>query len=234
MKLSLSRILKAVAMAKGYKSPDKWVEQRLEKAQVKSDYHSYVLLQTHKRMYFGVKDCEFECQPFVLFRQYKNNDENPEIDEFEIYTFSHLTDDFFRMLVKEAYHEKFDTIVDCRLFYNLHPITMVVQKVDGEPAILGEFNEVNDIPDLYTDLYQLTINIPMPEVKEYAMDKDLIKLAILKHKEINLGVVEEASDDRKKVYDMSNFVLTYNGRLIRVELCNINGEYCVNLEEKGV
>ena len=234
MKRTLSEILRAVALAKGLKSPDKWVEQRLEKAQVKSDYHSYILLHSHRRMWFGLRDGEFECQPFVLFRQYKNNDDNPEINEFEIYTFSHLTDDLFRKLVKEAYHEKFDTIEDCRLFYNLHPVNMVVQTVDGKPAVLGEFNEINEVPDLYTDLFQLTINFPTPQVKVYAADRDVIKLAILKYKDLNMGVIEKLSDDRQSVYDVSNFFLTHNGKLIRVELYSVNGEYFVDLIEKRV
>ena len=49
-----------------------------------------------------------------------------------------------------------------------------------------------------------------------------------------MGVIEELSNDRQSVYDVSNFFLTHNGKLIRVELYSVNGEYFVDLIEKRV
>jgi len=238
MKRTLSEVLRAVAVDKGLKNPDKWVEQRLNNAQVNSDYYSFIHLLSHNRMWFGVRDGEFECQQFILYRQYKNNDENPEIKEYEIFTFKDLTNDEFRHLLYEAYREKFDTIEECRLYFNLHPVQYKINLVNEGYAKLGEYNDINEIPDLITDLFQLTIHlVGENEIKEtirkYAHSVELMKFELLKLKDLNLGIIEEKSNDTCKVYDTSNFTLTQMGKLLKVELYSVNGEYFVDILDKG-
>ena len=238
MKRTLSEVLRAVAVDKELLRPDVWVEQRLKKSQVDSDYRSYIHLLSHNRMWFGVRDGEFECQQFILYRQYKNNDDSPEIKEYEIFTFKDLTNDEFRHLLYEAYKEKFDTIEDCRLYFNLHPVQYKINLVNEGYAKLGEYNDINEIPDLITDLFQLTIHlVGENEIKEtirkYAHSIELMKFELLRLKDLNLGIVEEKSNDTCKVYDTSNFTLTQMGKLLKVELYSVNGEYFVDILDKG-
>lgn len=238
MKRTLSEVLRAVAVDKELLRPDVWVEQRLKKSQVDSDYRSYIHLLSHNRMWFGVRDGEFECQQFILYRQYKNNDDSPEIKEYEIFTFKDLTNDEFRHLLYEAYKEKFDTIEDCRLYFNLHPVQYKINLVTEGYAKLGEYNDINEIPDLITDLFQLTIHlVGENEIKEtirkYAHSVELMKFELLKLKDLNLGIIEEKSNDTCKVYDTSNFTLTQMGKLLKVELYSVNGEYFVDILDKG-
>ena len=238
MKRTLSEVLRAVAVDKKILRPEVWVEQRLKKSQVDSDYRSYIHLLSHNRMWFGVRDGEFECQQFILYRQYKNNDDSPEIKEYEIFTFKDLNNDEFRKLLYEAYKEKFDTIEDCRLYFNLNPVQYKINLCGEGYAKLGEYNDINEIPDLTTDLFQLTIHLVGENeikhtIRKYAHSVELMKFELLKLKDLNLGIIEEKSNDTCKVFDTSNFTLTQMGKLLKVELYSVNGEYFVDILDKG-
>ena len=71
----LEQILSMVAKSKKVKDEKAWVDKILKHCEVHSDYLHFVNLKSNPRMWFGISDAKFECQPFILFRQFKNNDE---------------------------------------------------------------------------------------------------------------------------------------------------------------
>ena len=102
MLVTLEKILTVVAKDKKVKNPAKWVEERLSHCEISSDYNIYVHLKANKRMWFGVRDTEFECKPFLLYREY-NNVEEKTIKEYEFFTFPSLEDKEFFELLRQSY-----------------------------------------------------------------------------------------------------------------------------------
>lgn len=174
MQMTLQRILTAVANDKKLKNPEKWVEQRLAHCEVHSDYYNFVHLKSHKKMWFGVRDNKFECQPFVLYRELMVSEEN--VKEFELYTFQSIEDPKFMDFIKEAYQSCFDSIKDLRLFYELEPVNFSV-KFGDTLFSLGEYNDMDVDFDIETDLYHLEIK--GSNLNWFAVHKEQLELTIL-------------------------------------------------------
>ena len=174
MLLSLQQILAAVAKDKKLKNPEKWVEQRLTHCEINSDYYNFVHLKSHKKMWFGVRDNKFECQPFVLYRELMVSEEN--VKEFEIYTFQSIEDTKFMQFIKEAYESYFDSIKDLRLFYELTPVNFSVKYGDTVFS-LGEYNDMDVDFDIETDLYHLELK--GSNLNWFAVHKERLELTIL-------------------------------------------------------
>ena len=194
--LSLEQILTVVAKDKGLSNPSKWVEERLTHCEVHSDYYNYIHLKSHKKMWFGVRDTKFNCQPFVLYREFCNTEEQP-MKEFEIYTFRTLEDPQFMALVKEAYQDLFDSIRDIRLFYDTVPVLLRIKTEDGLVS-LGEYNDLDDGFKVETSLYCLNIegsNLYVYSVHREKLELDIVKLRLFFHE----------VEDREGVYT-SNIV----------------------------
>lgn len=173
--LSLEQILTVVAKDKGLSNPKKWVEERLAHCEVHSDYYNYIHLKSHKKMWFGVRDTKFECQPFVLYRELAVTEEN--MREFEIFTFRTIEDSNFLELIKEAYQTYFDSIKDLRLFYELTPVEFRVKYGDGVLA-LGEYNDMDMDFDIETDLYCL--HIKDSNIYLYGIHREQMELGVMK------------------------------------------------------
>ena len=92
-----------VAKSKKVKDEKSWVDKILKHCEIHSDYIHFVNLKSNPCMWFGVSDARFECQPFVVFRQLKNNDFEKEVREFEIYTFEGLQDNRFKSMLEDSY-----------------------------------------------------------------------------------------------------------------------------------
>lgn len=174
MLLSLQQILTAVAKDKKLKNPEKWVEQRLTHCEINSDYYNFVHLKSHRKMWFGVRDSKFECQPFVLYRELMVSEEN--VKEFEIYTFQSIEDTKFMQFIKEAYESYFDSIKDLRLFYELTPVNFSVKYGDTVFS-LGEYNDMDVDFDIETDLYHLELK--GSNLNWFAVHKERLELTIL-------------------------------------------------------
>lgn len=187
MQMTLQRILTAVAIDKKVKNPEKWVEQRLAHCEIHSDYYSFVHLKSHRKMWFGVRDSKFECQPFVLYRELMVSEEH--MKEFEIYTFKSIEDPKFMEFIKEAYQSYFDSIKDLRLFYELTPVNFSV-KFGDTVFSLGEYNDMDVDFDIETDLYHLEIK--GSNLNWFSVHKEQMELTILGlmpyFKEVDEGV----------------------------------------------
>ena len=174
MLLSLQQILTAVAKDKKLKNSEKWVEQRLAHCEIHSDYYNFVQLKSHRKMWFGVRDSKFECQPFVLYRELMVSEEN--VKEFEIYTFTSIEDPKFMEFIKEAYETYFDSIKDLRLFYELTPVNFSVKYGDTVFS-LGEYNDMDVDFDIETDLYHLELK--GSNLNWFAVHKERLEWTIL-------------------------------------------------------
>lgn len=187
MQMTLQRILTAVAIGKKVKNPEKWVEQRLAHCEINSDYYNFVHLKSHRKMWFGVRDNKFECQPFVLYRELMVSEDN--VKEFEIYTFQSIEDPKFMEFIKEAYQSYFDSVRDLRLFYELEPVNFSVKFGDAVFS-LGEYNDMDVDFDIETDLYHLEIK--GSNLNWFAVHKEQLELTILGlmpyFKEVSEGV----------------------------------------------
>lgn len=174
MLLSLQQILTAVAKDKKLKNPEKWVEQRLAHCEINSDYYNFVHLKSHRKMWFGVRDSKFECQPFVLYRELMVSEEHTK--EFELYTFKSIEDPKFMEFIKEAYQSYFDSVRDLRLFYELEPVNFSV-KFGDTVFSLGEYNDMDVDFDIETNLYHLEIH--GSNLNWFAVHKEQLELTIL-------------------------------------------------------
>ena len=154
----LEQILTMVAKSKKVKNEKVWVDKSLKHCDLHSDYLHFVNLRSNPRMWFGVADAKFECQPFILFRQFKNNDDVKEVREFEIYTFENLNDAVFIELLEDSYCSHYDIMEDFRVYFNNREIDFRLELSGGEPAKLGEFNSLSEGYSITTDLYKVTID----------------------------------------------------------------------------
>lgn len=219
MLLSLEQILKAVAEDKGLSNPKKWVEERLNHCEVHSDYHNYIHLKSHKKMWFGVRDTKFECQPFVLYRELTVDEEN--LKEFEIFTFRTIEDSNFLELLKEAYQSYFDSIKDLRLFYELTPVNFRVKYGENILA-LGEYNDMDVDFEIETDLYCL--NIKDSNIYFYAVHREQLELGILKLRQF-CKEVEEG------VYTSDTLLITKMGKPVSFKIVKTDSDWSVKWDE---
>ena len=109
-------------------------------------------------MWFGVSDAKFECQPFVLFRQLKNNNFEKEIKEFEIYTFENLQDKKFKSMLEDSYSAEYDAVEDFRLFFLLDEVEFSIVLTNGNTAKLKQYNDLSEGYELATSLYTIIID----------------------------------------------------------------------------
>lgn len=176
MLLTLGKIFTAIAKDKKVKNVEAWVESRLNHCEISSDYRTFVHLKSNKKMWFGVRDTQFECKDFVLYREYSNVESLP-ITEYEIYTFSSLEDKEFFSLIQEAYTTEYDKIKDVRLFFELTPISLKVKTGYGYAA-LGTFAEGDDFT-VETPLYCLTLGDSL--VCQYFKEKTMLEYNMVKY-----------------------------------------------------
>lgn len=209
--MSLKQILTMVARNKGIVEVSRWVEQKLSHCEVSSDYHTWVHLKSRKGMYFGVRDAQFQCQPFILYREMMHIEERPE-REFEIYTFTSLEDDRFKQLIVEAYHDFFDTIRDIRVFYETTPICIRVKTETGY-AVLGSYNDLQEPLEIETNLYCLTLK--GSSICMYSNSWPVIEQKLIDLRELfaDTGELGEAVSD-------SVFV-THSGKVLDVRLSKV-------------
>lgn len=175
---NLEQILSMVAGSKKVKDEKAWVDKILKHCEVHSDYLHFVNLRSNSRMWFGISDVKFECQPFVLFRQFKNTAERKEISEFEIYTFENLNDAVFIELLEDSFCSCYDIMEDFRLFFDDREIIFKVELRNGEIAKLGEFNSLSDGYLITTDLYKVTIS-GVEDYISYCDSAEKLKLIII-------------------------------------------------------
>lgn len=216
MQQTLQRILTAVAMDKKLENPEQWVEQCLTHCEVHSDYNNFIHLKSNKKMWFGVRDSQFECQPFVLYREFTVSEEN--IKEFEIYTFKSIEDPRFHELIKEAYQSYFDSIKDLRVYYELEPVNFSV-KFGDTVLSLGEYNDMDVDFDFETDLYHLEIvgsNINM-----FTLYKERLELTIL-------GLMPYFKEVAEGVYTSDIVCVTKLGKPVPFVVVRHDEEWAVN------
>ena len=213
MYMSLEQILRMVANDKELKNPKKWIEDRLNHCEVHSDYKTFIHLKSHNRMWFGIRDTKFECQPFIMYREMINNEEVKEIHEFEIYTFQHLQDPLFNDLVKESFKYYYDTIKDIRLFHNGTPVFLRVKNDNGVVS-LGEYNDFDEVFEIETSLYSLKIkdsNIFVYSAYKENLELDIFKLRAF-FKEVEEGVWTSDIVLITKLGEPIKFDLLWNGQ----------------------
>ena len=157
--MELSKILSVIAKHTQYKkfksekAIDDWVNKILSKAQVDSDYFSWVYLKSNNRMWFGVESGDMPLNSFILYRQ-TEYDDNGVVKEYEFYVFSDLEDKRFKDFLYDTYRSHYDNTKEILLFYQLTPIEFRVKTEDGY-AILGNFNDLTDHLTVETELYCL-------------------------------------------------------------------------------
>ena len=209
MKRNLKQILRVIAKAKGYKFPEKMVDRVLAHAQIDSDYQTYLNLTSHNRMPFGVVDADFDCQRFILFREYNNTNFEREIEEFDIYTFSDLSDEGFRRRVKESYQDYYEGIKDLRLFLDADEVKIWLENEDSTVAILGKYNDLNnqELPEVFAELYQLKFH-GSDEVFFYSAKQEPMKRKIVELKHLLKPSLED-TDGNVTIYDSESFIVKF-------------------------
>lgn len=216
MLLSLEQILRVVAKSKGLANPKKWIEDKLNHCEVSSNYHNYIHLKSNKTMWFGVRDAKFECQPFILFREYENNDSKDSIKEFELYTFTSFKDKTFLEILKDSYEGHYDIIMDFRVYFETQPIVFELRGLDGKLLKIKEYNNLDDGYTILTNLYQLTVH--GLETTFYFCSRDLLEIQIINLRSLNQGVNKEKSTDSREVYLTDNMVVMKSDERLYFEL----------------
>ena len=147
-----------VAKSKKVKDEKSWVDKILKHCEIHSDYIHFVNLKSNPCMWFGVSDARFECQPFVVFRQLKNNDFEKEVREFEIYTFENLQDKKFKSMLEDSYGAEYDAVEDFRLFFLLDEVEFSIVLTNGNTAKLKQYNDLSEGYEFVTSLYTVIID----------------------------------------------------------------------------
>ena len=155
---SLEQILCMVAKSKKVKDEKSWVDKILKHCEIHSDYIHFVNLKSNPCMWFGVSDARFECQPFVVFRQLKNNDFEKEVREFEIYTFENLQDKKFKSMLEDSYGAEYDAVEDFKLFFLLDEVEFSIVLTNGNTAKLKQYNDLSEGYEFVTSLYTVIID----------------------------------------------------------------------------
>ncbi len=224
----LKQILTMVAGSKKVKDEKTWVDRILKHCEVHSDYLHFVNLKSNPRMWFGVSDAKFECQPFILFRQFKNNDEKKEIREFEIYTFENLNDAVFIELLEDSYCSHYDIMEDFRVYFNNREIDFRLELADGEPAKFGEYNDLSEGYSIITDLYKVTID-GFEDYTNYCDSEDLLELTLT-----NLNGYMKINDKKstadRVAFDSPIVKVRKNGKDVLFEFFKDGQGYHVKIE----
>ena len=223
----LEQILSMVAKSKKVKNEKAWVDKILKHCEIHSDYLHFVNLRSNPRMWFGVSDAKFECQPFILFRQFKNNDEKKEIREFEIYTFENLNDTVFIELMEDSFCSHYDIMEDFRVYFNNREINFRLELAGGEPAKLGEFNDLSEGYSITTDLYKVTIS----GVENYAAYCDCQETLELTLINLNgyMAINRNLSTADRVVFDSPVVTVWKSGKSVSFEMYKDKTGYSVKL-----
>ena len=223
----LEQILSMVAKSKKVKDEKTWVDKILKHCEIHSDYLHFVNLKSNPRMWFGVSDAKFECQPFILFRQFKNNDEVKEVREFEIYTFENLNDAVFIELLEDSFCSHYDIMEDFRVYFNNREIDFRLELAGGEPAKLGEYNDLSEGYSIITDLYKLTID-GFEEYTTYCDSEDVLDLTLTN---LNgyMKINDKKSSADRVVFDSPVVTVWKSGKPVPFEFFKDCQGYHVNL-----
>ena len=127
-------------------------------------------------MWFGVWDTQFECKPFLLYREY-NNVEESTIREYEFFTFPSMEDKDFFNLIRQSYTEDYDKLIDLRLYFELTPINLKIKTEYGYVTI-GDSVDYDTELTLETPLYSLIAKDCT--IHQYYRDKDYLEYQMLK------------------------------------------------------
>ena len=224
----LEQILSMVAKSKKVKDEKAWVDKILKHCEVHSDYLHFVNLKSNPRMWFGVSDAKFECQPFILFRQFKNNDEKKEVREFEIYTFEKLNDSVFIELLEDSYCSHYDIMEDFRVYFNHREIAFRLELAGGETAKFGEYNDLSEGYSIITDLYKVTID-GFEDYTTYCDSEDLLELTLT-----NLNGYMKINDKKstadRVAFDSPIVKVRKNGKDVPFEFFKDGQGYHVKIE----
>lgn len=187
---TLEQILCMVAKSKKVRDADAWVERILKHCEVHSDSLHFVNLKSNPCMWFGVSDAKFECQPFVVFRQLKNNDFEKEVREFEIYTFENLNDKKFKVMLEDSFGAEYDAVEDFRLFFLLDEVEFSIVLANDNTAKLGEYNDLSNGYTLLTDIFTICID-DIEGYEKYCNNKETLEILLL-----NLNVYMEINKEK--------------------------------------
>lgn len=223
----LEQILSMVAKSKKVKDEKAWVDKILKHCEVHSDYLHFVNLKSNPRMWFGVSDAKFECQPFILFRQFKNNDEKKEVREFEIYTFEKLNDTVFIEMLEDSYCSHYDIMEDFRVYFNNREIDFRLELVGGELVKLREYNDLSEDYSIITDLYKVTIE-GFEDYTTYCDSEDLLELTLTNLNGYMVINREKSTADRV-VFDSPVVTVWKSGDPVPFEMYKDGHGYHINL-----
>ena len=224
----LGQILSMVAKSKKVKDEYAWVDKILKHCEVHSDYLHFVNLRSNPHMWFGVSDAKFECQPFILFRQFKNNDEVKEVREFEIYTFERLNDDVFVELLEDSFCSHYDTMEDFRVYFNNREIDFRLELSNGELSKLGKYNDLSEGYSITTDLYKVTIT-GFEDYAAYCDCQETLELTLIN---LNgyMSINREKSTADRVVFDSPVVTVWKNGEVVSFEMYKDGQGYYVKIE----
>lgn len=223
----LEQILSMVAKSKKVKNEKAWVDKILRHCEIHSDYLHFVNLRSNPRMWFGVSDAKFECQPFILFRQFKNSDEAKEVREFEIYNFERLNDKRFIELLEDSFCSHYDIMEDFRVYFNNKEIDFKLELAGGEPAKLGEYNDLSEGYSIITDLYKATID-GFEDFTTYCDSKDMLELTLI-NLNAYMAVNQEKSTADHVVFDSPVVTVWKSGEPVLFEMYKNSQGYHVTL-----
>ena len=207
---SLEQILCMVAKSKKVKDEKSWVDKILKHCEIHSDYIHFVNLKSNPCMWFGVSDAKFECQPFVLFRQLKNNDFEKEVREFEIYTFEDLQDNRFKSMLEDSYGAEYDVVEDFRLFFLADEVKFSMVLTNGNTAKLGEYNDLSNGYTLLTDIFTISID-DIEGYEKYCNNKDALEIMLL-NLNVYMEINKEKSTADRVVFDSPIVKVRKNGK----------------------
>ena len=225
---SLEQILCMVAKSKKVKDEKSWVDKILKHCEIHSDYIHFVNLKSNPCMWFGVSDARFECQPFVVFRQLKNNDFEKEVREFEIYTFENLQDKKFKSMLEDSYSAEYDAVEDFRLFFLLDEVEFSIVLTNGNTAKLKQYNDLSEGYEFVTSLYTVIID-DIEDYTTYCNAEETLKNILMNlngYMEIN----KEKSTADRVVFNSPVVKVKKNGNPVPFEMYKDGQGYHAKIE----
>ena len=217
-----------VAKSKKVKDEKSWVDKILKHCEIHSDYIHFVNLKSNPCMWFGVSDARFECQPFVVFRQLKNNDFEKEVREFEIYTFENLQDKKFKSMLEDSYGAEYDAVEDFKLFFLLDEVEFSIVLTNGNTAKLKQYNDLSEGYEFVTSLYTVIID-DIEDYTTYCNAEETLKNILMNlngYMEIN----KEKSTADRVVFNSPVVKVKKNGNPVPFEMYKDGQGYHVKIE----
>ena len=225
---SLEQILCMVAKSKKVKDEKSWVDKILKHCEIHSGYIHFVNLKSNPCMWFGVSDARFECQPFVVFRQLKNNDFEKEVREFEIYTFENLQDKKFKSMLEDSYGAEYDAVEDFKLFFLLDEVEFSIVLTNGNTAKLKQYNDLSEGYEFVTSLYTVIID-DIEDYTTYCNAEETLKNILMNlngYMEIN----KEKSTADRVVFNSPVVKVKKNGNPVPFEMYKDGQGYHAKIE----